>query len=85
MNRLEQFAALAARARQDVAPSLDASARVIARLRHPEPVVPSVPMFAFAGVSLAAASVVVALALNALATITDPLGCFFYPLSMVIP
>ncbi len=56
MNALERFERLAGQARREAVPALDVTARVIAKLRQPEPVEASVPMFAFAGLSLAAAS-----------------------------
>ena len=84
MNALERFEELARRARREAVPSLDVGGRVIASLRQAEPVAASAPMFAFAGLSLAAASVMVALAVNALMTIADPLGSLFYSVTLVI-
>jgi len=83
MNPMERFEQLAQRARAETAPPLDVVPRVLATLESVEPVT-STPMFAFAGLSLVAASVMVAWAVNALLAISDPLGTLFYPFALVI-
>jgi len=84
MNRMEHFAQLAARARQESVPPLDIAPRVLATLEQAEPLAASTPMIAFAGLSLLAASVLVTWAVNALLSLSDPLGSLFYPLAVVL-
>lgn len=84
MNRMERFEQLARRARREPVPPLDVAPRVLTALQCAEPAPASVPMFAFAGLSLLAASVMVAWGINALLAISDPLGSLFYPFALVI-
>jgi hypothetical protein len=84
MNRMQQFEHLAQHARLEPVPTLDVAPRVLATLRDMEPAATSLPMFAVAGLSLAAASVMVAWAVNSLLSIADPLGSLFQPLALVL-
>jgi len=84
MNRMQRFEQLAVLARQEPVPPLDVAPRVLATLEQAEPLAASASMFAFAGLSLLAASVMVAWAVDALLSLSDPLSSLFYPLAMVL-
>jgi hypothetical protein len=84
MNRMERFEQLAALARQEPVPALDVAPRVLATLGQSRPQPASAPMFAFAGLALLAASVMVTWAWDALLSISDPLGSLFHPLALVL-
>jgi hypothetical protein len=85
MNELESFDRLASLARKDHPPRLDVSARVLRAIRDEQPVAAmDWSMLIFSGVSLAAASVVVALVVDACLPLADPLAGLF-PWTTVLP
>jgi hypothetical protein len=83
MNPLERFQRLAEQARSEPVPAVDVAAGVLARLRAPATRrTEETPLWVAAAVSLAAASIVVVLALQAWLALSDPLAGLFYPLVM---
>lgn len=85
MNELEAFQRLASQARGDSPPKLDIASRVLRTIRQEEtPAAVNWSMLIFSGVSLAAASVVVALVIDAWLPLADPLSGLF-PWTTVLP
>jgi hypothetical protein len=86
MNRLEQFEHLARRARDEQAPALDVSRRVLRAIRLPQPrfEVYSPVLAAAAGLSLVAASVVAALAVEYWLAWSDPISGLVQSFTLVL-
>ena len=86
MNELKRFERLARRARRQPVPRVDVTARVLARLRRIEARREvNVPLLAFSGLSVLAASIVLAVAVQAWAPLLDPMAGLFSPLTMMMP
>ena len=85
MNEWESFRRLAARARRDRPPRLDVTARVLGTIHGGEELrAERLSMLVLSGLSLVAASVVVALVIDAWLPLTDPLAGLF-PWITVLP
>jgi len=84
MNNLDAFRKLAEQARRDMPPEIDVAGRVLDSLRSPRSLSEEVPMLAFTGLSMAAASVVGFLAYQAWVAAQDPFAGFFTSLTMVM-
>jgi hypothetical protein len=78
MTEWERFERLATLARRDAAPRLDVAARVLRTIRATEaPRAVDLPMLIFSGVSLAAASIGIFLAMQAWSPLSDSLSGMF--------
>lgn len=86
MNTLERFEHWAAKARRDAPPPLDVSAAVLQAIcyRAPREEADALPLVLTAVLSVLAASVTIALALDSWLSLTDPLGGLFQPLTLVM-
>jgi hypothetical protein len=73
---LRHLEKIAARARQETAPPVDVSNRVISRLSRPEPS-PFRPLLIFTFVSIAAAALAIILSIGLFDSMTDPLWTMF--------
>jgi len=85
MTPLERFERLAVQARAEPAPAVDVVDRVLADLRvRPYARESVLPLWAAAGVSLLAASLVVALTVEGWAALVDPLAGLFQSITWVV-
>lgn len=85
MNELERFERLASQARGDPVPPIDVAARVVRDLRSGvSRGEPSGPLWVLSGLSVVAALIVSAVAIESWSALTDPLAGLFYPLTMVM-
>jgi hypothetical protein len=85
MNNWERFEALAARAREETGPRVEITARVLRDIRRAPPErIAEFSLWAFSGLSLAAASIVAVLAIQSWTTLSDPLSGLFDTLTMVM-
>jgi len=85
MNHLDAFLLLASRARGEPAPAVDVSADVLRRIRAMGPRRDvELPLLVFSGVSLLAATIVVAVAVSLWAPLADPLAGLFRPCFVVM-
>jgi hypothetical protein len=83
---LSTFERLAARARAEPVPPIDVSARVVQTVRHrPSPASTDWPLWVSAGLSVAAAVIVMLLALQSGAFTADPFVELVSQLTTVIP
>lgn len=86
MNELERFESLARRARSEPVPPLDVTARVLSQIGRIElRREVNLPLLAMSGLSVLAASIMVATVLNAWAPLMDPLAGLFSTLTLVVP
>jgi hypothetical protein len=87
MNSMESFEHLARRARGERAPALDVSWRVMRAIRAPQPrfEVNRPVLVAVAGLSLVAASAMLALAINDWFAWTDPMSGLIQSFTLVLP
>ena len=85
MNTLEQFERLARTARIEPVPPLDVADRVLATLRRPA-ATPSemLPLCLMAGLSVLAASIMVAVAADAWLPLLDPVAGLFQAITPVL-
>ncbi len=82
---LEQFAQLAARARQESPPPVDVTAQVVADLRRVRPLEPvDRTMLIFSALAVAASLAVAAWGLDAWSMLSDPMANLMQPLSGVM-
>jgi len=84
MNNLDAFQKLAAQAGRDTPPEIDVTGRVLDSLRSTRSLPEELPMLAFTGLSMAAASVVGFFAYQAWVAAQDPFVGFFTSLTMVM-
>lgn len=85
MNELERFESLARRARNEPVPRVDVTARVLSRIGRTElRRAVDMPLLAMSGLSVMAASILLAMVLNAWAPLMDPLAGLFSSLTLVM-
>lgn len=85
MNDLQRFESLARRARGEKAPAVDVTAKVLGRIRQLETRREvDLPLVAVCGLSLLAASILVATAIQLWAPLLDPMAGLFSSLNLVV-
>ncbi len=85
MNEMETFERLAVAARREPSPPIDVANRVLAAIAPPRPGrTVDLPLAIFSGLSLAAALVALAVAIQAWSVLSDPLAGFLGPLTVVM-